>query len=111
MLSRGNIRANPPDASRSEAFEDLAWLRTPGLRIERIFSEGQASPDGFWYDQGWDEWVLVLDGGAVVRLADPGEEARLGPGDWLLIPARRRHRVESTEPGTIWLALHCQEPP
>lgn len=108
-MQRGNIRAGLPDASREEAFEDVVRRRTPGARIERIVSNGQASPDGFWYDQEWDEWVLILDGGAVVRLADPAEEARLEPGDWLFIPARRRHRVQSTRAGTLWLAVHFQE--
>jgi cupin 2 domain-containing protein len=29
------------------------------IRIERIVSEGHASPEGFWYDQSEHEWVLV----------------------------------------------------
>ena len=34
------------------------------IRIERIVSLGQTSPPGFWYDQPWAEWVVVLAGSA-----------------------------------------------
>lgn len=105
-MKRGNIRAHPPDASAAERIESLLDLPAAGARFERIFSEGQASPEGFWYDQEWDEWVMLLAGGATVEAADPSENIRLGPGDWLLIPARRRHRVKETQKGTLWLAVH-----
>jgi cupin 2 domain-containing protein len=64
------------------------------VRIERIVSDGQASPDGFWYDQEEDEWVLLVRGSAVLAFED--ETVELRPGDYLLIPAHRKHRVEST---------------
>ncbi len=33
------------------------------LRVERIVSIAQSSPEGFWYDQPEDEWVLEdMDG-------------------------------------------------
>ena len=32
------------------------------VRIERIVSSGQVSPEGFWYEQDEDEWVTVLQG-------------------------------------------------
>ena len=35
-------------------------LERPGLRIERIVSWGQCSPEGFWYDQEEDEWVCLV---------------------------------------------------
>lgn len=77
-----------------------------GARVERIVSHGQRSPDGFWYDQDEDEWVSVLAGNAELRL-EGGGVIRLFPGDCLLIPARRRHRVEKTsaEPPCIWLCV------
>jgi cupin 2 domain-containing protein len=28
------------------------------IKIERIISSGQSSPEGFWYDQGTNEWVI-----------------------------------------------------
>jgi cupin 2 domain-containing protein len=95
-----------PENMTGEWFETLTEL--PGLRIERIVSTGQASPPGFWYDQPDDEWVVLLTGGAGLRFADEDAPRELKPGDWLLIPARRRHRVEWTaeDQRTVWLAMH-----
>ena len=82
------------------------------LRIERIVSCGQASPDGFWYDQELSEWVVLLSGSAVLRFEDLSEPISLKPGDWLEIPAHRRHRVEETDEAgaSVWLAVHWKEP-
>lgn len=77
------------------------------VRIERIVSRGQASPEGFWYDQEQDEFVLLAQGEAELELQDPAERVRLVPGDWLVIPAHRRHRVAwtSSRQDSIWLAV------
>lgn len=87
-------------------------LERPGSRIERIVSTGQATPAGEWYDQPGDEWVALLAGRATLRFADD-ELVDLGPGDWLLIPAHTRHRVEATsaEPPCVWLAVHLAAGP
>ncbi|MBE9604587.1 cupin domain-containing protein [Acetobacteraceae bacterium H6797] len=105
----GNLLHLLPDASAEEIFETL--LQRPGCRLERITSHGQASPPGFWYEQSWDEWVLLLAGHARIDWA--GERMiELRPGDSLLIPADTRHRVDFTTPDapTVWLALHLGEP-
>jgi cupin 2 domain-containing protein len=75
------------------------------VRIERIVSQGQSSPEGFWYDQSEHEWVVVLQGAA--RLEFEGEVLDLGPGDFVNIPAHRKHRVAWTTPvgPTVWLAV------
>jgi len=98
-----------PDASSAECFDDI--FRRPGCRVERIVSRGQASPPGFWYEQGWDEWVLVLSGGAVLTLASRVQPLTLAAGDNVMIPAGERHRVEWTDPDqpTVWLAVHLGE--
>jgi len=58
----GNIFAQIP---RQAAAEEVIELVEAGaVRIERIVSTGQASPPGFWYDQPWTEWVLLLAGAA-----------------------------------------------
>ena len=78
------------------------------MRIERIVSQGHASPEGFWYDQDQHEWVLVLKGAARLRLQDEEQPVKMMPGDFINIPAHKKHRVEwttSDEP-TIWLAVH-----
>ena len=86
------------------------WLETliprNDVRIERIISTGQSSPSGFWYDQAEDEWVAVLQGNAALEWAD-GTVQELVTGDYLLIPAGKKHRVARTsaEPPCIWLAI------
>ena len=84
-----------------------ALLSTPGLRIERIVSQGHTSPEGFWYDQEEHEWVLLLKGAAWLRFQGQ-EPIELRPGMFVNIPAHWRHRVEWTDPHepTIWLAVH-----
>lgn len=83
-------------------------VTTETLRIERIVSTGQASPPGFWYDQDWAEWVLVLAGSAGLLFEGEAEPRALAPGDYLHIPAHRRHRVVWTDirQPTVWLAVH-----
>ena len=79
------------------------------VKIERIVSDGHASPDGFWYDQEQAEWILIVQGSAALslELASGTEQVELSVGDHLLIPAHKRHRVESTSASekTIWLAV------
>ncbi len=103
-----NLFSPLPEARAAEAVDAL--LTRPGLRIERIVSQGQASPPGFWYDQAEGEWVILLAGAAGLRFADEAEARLLGPGDWLDIAPHRRHRVDWTDPAapTIWLAIFYQ---
>lgn len=77
-------------------------------RLERIVSTGHVTAPGTWYDQPGDEWVLLLRGSAELRFLDPDQTLNLGPGDHLLIPAHRKHRVEVTDAheASVWLALH-----
>jgi len=107
MVSEGgNLLAELP--ARRDAEQIVALVTTDNVRIERIVSAGQASPPGFWYDQDWAEWVLVLAGSAGLLFAGEAEPRVLRPGDYLLIPAHRRHRVAwtDTELPTVWLAVH-----
>lgn len=101
-----NIFSTVPAALREELVEVL--LETPTFRLERIVSTGHATPLGRWYDQARDEWVLLLRGSAGLRFEDDADAITLAPGDHVLIPARRRHRVEWTDAAapTVWLALH-----
>jgi cupin 2 domain-containing protein len=104
-----NLFAGLPATPRPDETVDIL-ARTPQARIERIVSTGQASPPGFWYDQPWDEWVVLLSGSAGLHLHGEPAPRRLAPGDHLLIPAHLRHRVEWTDPDgpTVWLAVHLQ---
>jgi cupin 2 domain-containing protein len=103
MALLANVWSLLPD----ELFTTL--LDAPGVRIERIVSHGHASPENFWYDQPRHEWVVVLKGAARLRFED--ETIELQPGDFLNIPAHKKHRVEWTTPDgpTIWLAVHYSQ--
>jgi len=83
-------------------------LSAPNVRIERIVSNGQASPPGFWWDQDLAEWVVLLSGAAGLLFDGETTVRELKPGDWLHILARVRHRLEWThkDQPTIWLAVH-----
>lgn len=103
----GNLLKFLPDRNQTdEMVETLS--QTDGLRIERIVSSGQATPEGTWYDQTRDEWVAMLTGKARLQIEGEPSERILAPGDWLLLPAHCRHRVTWTSPDdhTVWLAVH-----
>jgi cupin 2 domain-containing protein len=104
--AKGSLFQKLPNATEDEQLEELC--RSKSFRIERIVSGGQVSPPGFWFDQPHEEWVLVVQGKAEISLLAPDETIHLSAGDWLMIDAHRRHRVEATscEPVTIWLAVH-----
>lgn len=95
-----------PERPAEEAFTTLCDV--PGVRIERIVSHRHASAEGFWYDQDHGEWVLLVRGGATLRLEGAEALVVLTPGDYLWLAPGRRHRVEATEPDTVWLAVHIE---
>ncbi|QQE13877.1 cupin domain-containing protein [Planctomycetota bacterium] len=101
----GNLQGKLDD----EVFENVLEGES-GFRLERIVSDGQASPEGFWYEQEMAEWVIVIMGEAGVKFEDEDEERVLKAGDYLMIDAMRRHRVNwtSDHEKTIWLALHLK---
>jgi cupin 2 domain-containing protein len=97
------------DAASHAADEQVTvLLAAPNVRIEHIVSTGQASPPGFWYDQDWSEWVIVLAGSAGLLVEGEAEPRHLKPGDHLHFPAHKRHRIEWTDPAcaTVWLAVY-----
>jgi len=100
-----NLLAKLPAAKRAEAFTEL--LARPGIRVERIVSRGQATPEDAPMVQDADEWVLLLEGAAGMRIED-STEVKLGPGDHLLIAAGQKHWVTWTarDRATVWLAVH-----
>ncbi len=96
----------PSQALPEEVVDTLC--RLADARIERIVSTGQATPEGQWYDQDTDEWVLLVRGGARLHIEGEPQDRALAPGDYLLLPAHCRHRVTWTErdPPSIWLVVH-----
>src|SRR6478735_1148727 len=99
----GNLLVDLSARLPTELIELL--VEDPHIRIERIVSHGHTSPEGFWYDQDQHEWVIVLKGAA--RLRFEYQIIEMKPGDFVNIPAHKKHRVEWTTPDepTVWLAV------
>lgn len=85
-----NLFTDLPEELSDELLTTL--LEVASARIERIVSHGHVSPEGFWYDQDEHEWVIILKGAARVRFEDRPLEMK--PGDFVNIPAHKKHRVE-----------------
>ncbi len=100
-----NIFESIPEKFKDELFEQL--ISKDGFRIERIVSKGHTSPESGWYDQKQDEWVILLKGKAVLSFENQNDVS-LKQGDYINIPAHKKHRVSWTAPDveTIWLAVH-----
>jgi len=98
-----NLFADLPQQLPDELVTTLLESKT--IRIERIISHGHDSSAGFWYDQSQHEWVMVLKGAARLQFEDGVVEMK--PGDFINIPAHKKHRVEWTTPDepTIWLGV------
>lgn len=102
-----NIFDNLPQHLPRELVQIL--IRAADVRIERIISHGHASPADFWYDQAQHEWVIVLKGAARLQFEDAMVE--MNPGDFINIPAFKKHRVDWTTPDepTVWLGVRYGE--
>jgi len=81
---------------------------TDSVKIERIISKGHASPEGFWYNQDRNEFVLVVQGSAGLKLESEEDIVVLKAGDYWNIGPHVKHRVEWTDSAceTIWLAVY-----
>ncbi|MEZ4694085.1 MAG: cupin [Aliarcobacter sp.] len=92
----------PVDKSEEKFFE---IFKDEKIKIEKIVSNGQKSPQDFWYEQEKSEFVLVIEGFAIVEFED--FEVELKKGDCLNIKAYQKHRVKFTtlDETTIWFAV------
>lgn len=101
-----NIFAEIPESLPEELLTSL--LKRDSVHIERIVSKGHSTPPEQWYDQAWDEWVIVLEGQAILVYEQNLQKLPMTTGDYVLIPAHTKHRVEWTTPDihTVWLAVH-----
>ena len=88
-----------------EVFETL--LSSGDFRLERIVTLTPYAEPGEWYDQELDEWVVLLQGSAVLEYKS-GKTVEMRSGDHLFIPAHKVHRIKqsSAKESCIWLALH-----
>jgi cupin 2 domain-containing protein len=100
-----NIYENIPENISEELFEVIS--KKDDVVIERIISDGHATPEGFWYDQKKHEFVILLKGSAEILFED-NSTVKLKPGDYMTIPPHKKHRVERTsdDEKTVWLAVH-----
>ncbi|ALO46872.1 cupin domain-containing protein [Pseudohongiella spirulinae] len=103
-MKAGKFFESLPQVPDAEQFTDI--LNRPGIRIERIVSRGHTSPAKGWYDQDEHEWVMLVQGAAVLGF-EQGGDVRLEAGDYINIPAHCRHKVSWTDPDqlTVWLAV------
>jgi cupin 2 domain-containing protein len=102
-----NILDDLPQHLPNELVQIL--VRAADVSIERIISHGHASAADFWYDQAQHEWVIVLKGAARLQFEDGTVEMK--PGDFINIPAFKKHRVDWTTPDepTVWLGVRYGE--
>jgi cupin 2 domain-containing protein len=100
-----NLLADIPAQLPEEMVQTL--VRAPTVQIVRVVSQGHASPEGFWYDQDENEFVVLLAGAARMVFQDQPEPLAMVPGSCVNIPAHRRHRVQWTDPAqpTVWLGI------
>ena len=102
----GNIFSDPlVNKNTPESFESL--VITYDLLVERIVTGESFTAPSQWYDQDKDEWVVLMQGQAELEFEDD-EVLGLSKGDYIFIPAHKRHRVKavSKSPNCIWLAIH-----
>ena len=99
-LQTGNLFANAVPPPEGERIVEL--LRHRNLVVERIVSS--AITAGQEYVQPQDEWVLLVQGEALLRV--DGAAISLRAGDYLFLPARMPHTVEHASAGAMWLAIH-----
>lgn len=94
----------PLVSSGKEVFETIA--ETDSFIIERIVSNNAIAPAEGWFYQQHDEWVMVLQGRAIIETET--DVIDLHAGDTLLLKAHTKHKVvfTSSVPVCVWLAVH-----
>ncbi|MCD6258179.1 MAG: cupin domain-containing protein [Helicobacteraceae bacterium] len=83
-----------------EHFETL--LERKNISIKKIVSWDLR--DGEWYLQEEDEWVVLLEGSALIEYES--ELKALRAGEYLYIPRATKHRVKETSSDALWLAVY-----
>lgn len=86
--------------TEGESF--TTFFESDRLTVSRIVSSDRLEPK--LYCQEVDEWVILLEGAATLRIET--EVKTLTKGESLYIPAYTPHEVVATEQGTLWLALY-----
>jgi cupin 2 domain-containing protein len=101
-----NIFDIPTYKNNTEEIVDLIE-KNRIIKIERIISFGQKTPDNVWLCEKNEEWVILLKGKSLI-IFENGLKYSLHKGDYISINANTKHRVEYTskKPPCIWLTIH-----
>ena len=101
-----NIFSGIPDNLPDELIELI--FENQDVKIERIVSKGHTSPHDFWYDQDKNEFVFLVCGEARLRFEKKEKLVHMKAGDYMVIHAHERHRVEWIAPDTetVWLTVY-----
>lgn len=99
----GNLYENAAPSAQGERFETI--LQHRNLVVERIISSAASGPTKFVQDQ--DEWVLLVQGTAVLEI--DGVAKPLKAGDYVFLPAKTPHTVTQVSTGALWLAVHLHQ--
>lgn len=102
-----NIFENIGQAGEEELFDVIQ--KGTNYRIERIVSAGHSSPEGFFYDQENDEWIMLVQGEATLEME--GKYVEMKAGDYMFVPKNCKHRIEKTSiaPTCIWLCIFVMD--
>lgn len=96
----GNLHQDAIAPATGERFDTL--LAHQGLVIERILSSSKIASQT--YVQSQDEWVVLLQGEALLDVE--GQQVPLHAGSHIFLPSQTRHTVLSVSQGALWLAVH-----
>ena len=104
-MKTSNIFTNIPKQMNGEIFENI--ISKDSIKIQKIISKGDTTPKNKWYDQEDDEWVIIMQGEAILSFENQ-KDIKLKTGEYINIPAHTKHRVSWTieTQETIWLAIH-----
>lgn len=73
------------------------------IKFEKIISNGVCSPISFWYDQDENEFILIIDGNAILEFEDG--ILKMKKGDYFIIKAHLKHRVKWTSKDCLWFCV------
>lgn len=106
-MEKFNIFDNIPVDKKNEKFFEI--LQSKNVKIEKIVSNGQKSDKNFWYKQEKNEFVMLIEGHAILEIKknEDIKEIELNKGDYINIESYLEHRVKYTDESnpTIWLAV------
>ncbi|MDD3383874.1 MAG: cupin domain-containing protein [Bacilli bacterium] len=73
------------------------------VRVERIYSNGEISAPGFYYNQEEDEFVKIEKGKAIIEVE--GEEILLTKGGEIFLERHTKHRINYTSDDCVWYCI------